>query len=81
MSIQAMFESQKLMSEFYTPKKVNIAIFGNYEPHLHIHIMARFEQDSHFPEPMWGKKQREGELRLLPFEEFSEKLVEVLSKI
>jgi diadenosine tetraphosphate (Ap4A) HIT family hydrolase len=48
------------MLHFFKPKKINIASFGNYMPHVHWHIMARFEEDSYFPEPMWGSKQREG---------------------
>jgi len=37
---------EKSMIEFYNPTKINIAIFGNYLPRLHIHIMARFKDDS-----------------------------------
>ena len=47
------------MIEFYKPDKVNIASFGNYVPQVHMHIMARFKEDAFFPEPMWGKRQRE----------------------
>ncbi|MCB4755235.1 MAG: HIT family protein, partial [Sulfurovum sp.] len=38
--------------------------------HVHWHIMARFKEDSFFPEPMWGKKQRESRLSLPSFEIF-----------
>jgi diadenosine tetraphosphate (Ap4A) HIT family hydrolase len=48
---------EKEMITYYNPKKINIACFGNYMPHVHWHIMARFEKDSYFPEPMWGTKQ------------------------
>jgi hypothetical protein len=34
--------------------------------------MARFEEDSYFPEPMWGKVQREAKLNLPSFENFFE---------
>ena len=61
---------EKEMLTFYKPKKINIASFGNYVPHVHWHIMARFEEDSYFPEPMWGEKQREGSFRLTRLEEF-----------
>jgi diadenosine tetraphosphate (Ap4A) HIT family hydrolase len=40
------------------PAKVNLASFGNVVPHLHWHVMARFDWDTHFPEPYWGKPQR-----------------------
>ena len=65
---------EKEMLSFFNPTKINIASFGNYLPALHWHIMARFEEDSFFPEPMWGKKQREGSYKLLHFEEFIEEL-------
>lgn len=69
---------EKLMIEYYKPKKINIASFGNYLPHVHWHIMARFENDSHFPEPMWGEKQRNRELNLPPLDEFIKRLLKKL---
>ena len=54
----------------YKPEKINIASFANYLPRVHWHIMARFKEDSFFPEPMWGTKQREGQLDLPPIENF-----------
>jgi len=69
----------KEMIAYYNPKKINIASFGNYMPHVHWHIMARFEEDSFFPEPMWGTKQREGNLDLPDFEGFCDKVIELLS--
>lgn len=47
-------------------------------PHVHWHIMARFEEDSYYPEPMWGRKQRESNLDLPSFETFCERLKEKL---
>jgi len=41
------------------PDKVNLAAFGNMVPHLHWHVTARFAWDSHFPQPVWGTRQRE----------------------
>ncbi len=40
------------------PTKVNLASLGNVVPHLHWHVTARFEADSHFPQPIWGAAQR-----------------------
>jgi hypothetical protein len=42
--------------------------------------MARFEEDSYFPEPMWGVKQREASLVLPPFELFIKQLQLSLAK-
>ena len=61
---------EEQMREYYQPEKINIAAFGNYLPHLHIHVMARFKDDSYFPEPMWGKKQRDAKLTLPGAEPF-----------
>jgi diadenosine tetraphosphate (Ap4A) HIT family hydrolase len=55
---------EKEMIGYFNPDKINIASFGNYVPHVHFHIQARFKNDSFFPEPTWGKKMREGELSL-----------------
>lgn len=79
MLFEALDIVERTMLEFYKPKKINIALFGNYLPHLHIHVMARFEQDSYFPESMWGKKQREASLDLPLFELFASKLQKQLS--
>jgi diadenosine tetraphosphate (Ap4A) HIT family hydrolase len=66
---------EKEMITFYNPAKINIASFGNYVPHVHFHIMARFKNDSFFPEPMWGTKQREGKLDLPSMDEFIKRLI------
>jgi len=73
---------EKEMIRYYHPDKINIASFGNYLPHLHWHIMARFKEDSYFPEPMWGKKQREADLDLPDFQAFCEMITaELTTKI
>ena len=65
---------EEQMRSFYKPEKINIAAFGNYLPHVHIHVMARFKVDSYFPEPMWGEKQREGTYTLKNSEKFYEEV-------
>lgn len=66
------------MLEYFKPDKINIASFGNMLPHVHWHVMARFKNDSYFPEPMWGSKQRERFELTAPMEPFIEKLKERL---
>ena len=41
-----------------SPHKINVASLGNVTPHLHWHVIARFEDDAHFPQPIWGARQR-----------------------
>ena len=49
---------EKALREAMQPDKVNWAQFGNMVPHLHWHIIARYRDDSHFPESIWGVQQR-----------------------
>lgn len=35
-------------------KKMNIAALGNQVPQLHVHVIARFEDDEAWPNPVWG---------------------------
>lgn len=65
---------EKEMLEYFRPTKMNIASFGNMLPRVHWHIMARFENDEYFPEPMWGVKQREGFALEAPMEPFISQL-------
>lgn len=41
------------------PAKVNLAALGNMVPHLHWHVIARFDWDSHFPAPVWAAARRD----------------------
>lgn len=66
------------MREYYNPKKINMASFANMLPRVHIHVMARFEDDSYFPNPMWGEKLREANLNLPDEEEFYKRVREAL---
>jgi diadenosine tetraphosphate (Ap4A) HIT family hydrolase len=34
--------------------KMNIAALGNMVPQLHIHVIARFENDAAWPNPIWN---------------------------
>jgi len=70
---------EKEMLSYFQPEKINIASFGNYCPHVHFHIQARFKEDSYYPEPTWGTKQRESNLNLEDFNNFYENLVLKLS--
>jgi diadenosine tetraphosphate (Ap4A) HIT family hydrolase len=49
---------ERALIEQLAPAKVNLAALGNMVPHLHWHVIARFEWDSHWPQPVWGERQR-----------------------
>ena len=68
------------MLAYYKPEKINIASFANYVPQVHWHIMARYKEDSYYPEPMWGEKQREGKLDLPSMQVFISQLLNAIDK-
>ena len=50
-------ESAKLscmLKTVFKPAKLNVAALGNMVEQLHIHHIARFEQDPAWPKPVWG---------------------------
>lgn len=49
---------ERALRDSLHPTKVNLATLGNVVPHLHWHVIARFDWDSHFPAPIWGQALR-----------------------
>lgn len=50
--------AEALVIRHLRPNKVNLASLGNMVPHLHWHLVARFDWDSHFPSPIWAAPRR-----------------------
>lgn len=72
---------ESVLRELLAPHKVNLASLGNFTPHLHWHVIPRFRDDPHFPQAIWGPRQRDATAARaemnLP-ERIAEKLVAVL---
>lgn len=66
------------MKSYYNPTKINMASFANMLPRVHIHVMARFENDNYFPNSMWGEKLRDTALTLPDENLFFKRLKEAL---
>ena len=45
------------LQHVYKPHKLNVAAIGNKVRQLHIHVVARQEDDACWPEPVWGNLQ------------------------
>ena len=50
---------EQVMREVMQPDKINLASLGNFTPHLHWHVIPRYQNDKHFPQSVWGIAQRE----------------------
>lgn len=57
--MQAVAVVEQVLREVLQPTKINLAALGNMVPHLHWHVIARFDWDSHFPAPVWAQAVRE----------------------
>ena len=44
----------RALEKLFQPKKINVAALGNMVSQLHIHVIARFEEDEAWPNPVWG---------------------------
>lgn len=53
------------LREVMKPGKVNVASLGNVVPHLHWHVIPRFADDAHFPNPVWTAAVRTTEEPIL----------------
>jgi diadenosine tetraphosphate (Ap4A) HIT family hydrolase len=56
--MEAVWQVEQAVREVMRPDKINIASFGNMVPHLHWHVIPRYEDDAHFPNPVWGEITR-----------------------
>ncbi len=55
----AVFAVEDAQRDVLSPHKINVASLGNVTPHVHWHVVPRFEDDAHFPQPIWGIRQRD----------------------
>lgn len=61
--------TEKVIRALVKPDKINLAALGNMVPHLHWHIIPRWRDDSHFPNPIWGAATCSGVARPIPSDE------------
>lgn len=55
---ESSFVSQR-MAQTLSATKMNIGALGNMVPQLHVHHIARYENDAAWPAPVWGKHPAE----------------------
>jgi diadenosine tetraphosphate (Ap4A) HIT family hydrolase len=59
--MRAVFAVETVLRDLLHPDKINLASLGNQVPHLHWHVIPRFSNDAHFPDPVWAARRRVGQ--------------------
>lgn len=83
--IQELDLAQKIMCTLFSPKQLNVAAIGNKTPQLHVHVIARQEDDPAWPGTVWdhpiklgySEEEKEALLNKLTYA-FNEKLTVLL---
>jgi diadenosine tetraphosphate (Ap4A) HIT family hydrolase len=57
--LAVVFAVEAALRTLVRPDKINLASLGNQVPHLHWHVIPRFRDDRHFPEPIWARPLRD----------------------
>jgi diadenosine tetraphosphate (Ap4A) HIT family hydrolase len=63
--MDVLWQVEQVVREVMQPEKINLASFGNMVPHLHWHVIPRYSDDVHFPQPVWGQAQRSPQMASL----------------
>jgi len=78
--MKTVFAVETALREMFNPDKINLASLGNKTPHVHWHVVPRFEDDKHFPNSHWGDAVRSGNAVVLD-EVIVKKLAEKVSAL
>lgn len=57
--MRVVYQVEAAQREVLQPEKINLASLGNMVPHLHWHLIPRFTDDAHFPNPIWSSPVRQ----------------------
>ena len=56
--MKAVCATESILRDLMQPDKINLASLGNVVPHVHWHVIPRWKEDSHFPDPIWATAKR-----------------------
>lgn len=81
--MQTVMKVEQAIIDVMQPDKVNLAALGNMVPHLHWHVIPRYQQDIAFPGSVWSEPLRDSDAlhlaeQLAKVPALKKKLIEVL---
>lgn len=56
--MQIVCKVEQVIRDLMQPHKINLASLGNMVPHLHWHVIPRYLDDAHFPQPIWASSDK-----------------------
>jgi len=56
--MRIVFAVESAVRRLYQPDKINLASLGNMTPHVHWHLIPRWQDDRHFPHSVWATPER-----------------------
>lgn len=77
--MRTVFAVETALRELLSPEKINLASLGNQVPHLHWHVIPRFGDDMHFPDPVWAAAKRTGHAHAVDGVLLAQRIAELLS--
>ena len=60
--MRVVFAVEAAVRQAMHPDKMNVASLGNMTPHVHWHVIPRFEDDRHYPGPIWALPKRDSKM-------------------
>lgn len=66
--MQAVCKVEQAIRDVMAPQKINLASLGNMVPHLHWHVIPRYIDDLHFPDPIWASQKKTATDAVVPSE-------------
>lgn len=56
--MQVVYAAEETLRALLEPAKINLASLGNQVPHVHWHVIPRYADDAHYPDPVWAAPRR-----------------------
>jgi diadenosine tetraphosphate (Ap4A) HIT family hydrolase len=78
--LEVVFATEVMLRKALHPDKINLAALGNQMPHLHWHVIPRFADDAHFPDPIWAVRKRDKHSPTMDSVDLARKLARQLSE-
>jgi diadenosine tetraphosphate (Ap4A) HIT family hydrolase len=72
--MNVVFAVERAMRDALSPAKINLASLGNFVAHVHWHVIPRFTDDPHFPQPVWATRHRDNRTAPLNLGGLAEKI-------